>query len=150
MQSFQISTTSIGEPSLGPSNDNFIFTFNGFCVAIPSYARLWSSDACTAAFAALPMFKSVSCTQGNFDIKGGASYTVVINSFSPKSYDNNIYWNNGSSSSWNMSCIASQVAPGNGFCKVTDLSVSPSNRGKDGRFLALQFRALIIDILNAF
>lgn len=61
---------------------------------------------------------------------GGTTYTVVVNSFSTFSHDNNIFWNNGSWSSWNISCIATNVQlVDNAVCTVADAS-SGSSAGK--------------------
>ena len=115
---------------LGPRTGNFLLQFNGHSISFPSDPRAWSAMDCQAAFERLENVKSATCSRGGIGKGGGTTYTVVFHKFSTISRDNNIYNNDGTFSSWNMSCITSLIRnAASPYCTITDASISPEIAG---------------------
>jgi hypothetical protein len=122
-------TTTVGVwGRLESVKGSFIFSFNGQSFSFPPAATHFSGQQCTDAFNGLKNIRHANCTRSAIDEKGGATYTVFLQSFPRYPFENNIFYNNGSSSSWNIVCRTDNIINKNDYlpsCSVSIRSDSP-------------------------
>ena len=123
----------------GPWTHNFIsghflISFNGYSIAFPALASAWNASACKSQFESLPNIVSVNCSRGEINFNGGSTYTVLFQRFSIYSTDNNLYHNDGSYSSWNITCSSMSdmmctSMPCKSVCDISSISPASSFPG---------------------
>lgn len=89
----------------------FRFSFEGSSFKFPKDPRVWTGDACIAAFQGLPAFNKVLCTQSISpsaslisSFSGSATYTVQFKRFPADPHQNNIYYHEGDPNIGHFTC----------------------------------------------